>query len=34
MAIAEDNGFFDRAIIEKLSFFDNLDYKFKGNNGA
>lgn len=34
IAIAEDNSFLARAVIEKLSFFENLDYKFKGNNGA
>ncbi|WP_299526917.1 response regulator transcription factor [uncultured Lutibacter sp.] len=34
IAIAEDNSFLAKAIIEKLSFFKNLEYKFKGNNGA
>lgn len=34
IAIAEDNSFLARAIIEKLSFFDDLEYKFKGSNGA
>lgn len=34
IAIAEDNSFLAKAVIEKLSFFKNLDYKFKGNNGA
>ena len=34
IAIAEDNSFLAKAVIEKLSFFDNLDYKFRGVNGA
>jgi len=34
IAIAEDNSFLAKAIIEKLSFFESLEYKFKGNNGA
>jgi len=34
MAITEDNSFLAGAVIEKLSFFDNLDFKFNGNNGA
>jgi len=34
IAIAEDNSFLAKAVIEKLSFFENLDYKFRGINGA
>ncbi|WP_298363825.1 response regulator transcription factor [uncultured Lutibacter sp.] len=34
IAIAEDNSFLAKSVIEKLSFFSNLDYKFKGKNGA
>lgn len=34
IAIAEDNSFLAKAVIEKLSFFDALNYKFKANNGA
>ena len=34
IAIAEDNSFLAKAVIEKLSFFNDLDYKFKGINGA
>jgi len=34
IAIAEDNSFLAKAVIEKLSFFDNLDFKFRGVNGA
>lgn len=34
IAIAEDNSFLAKAVIEKLSFFINLNYKFKGVNGA
>lgn len=34
IAIAEDNSFLARAVIEKLSFFNDLEFKFKGNNGA
>jgi DNA-binding NarL/FixJ family response regulator len=34
LAIAEDNSFLAKAVIEKLSFFDDLNYKFKANNGA
>jgi DNA-binding NarL/FixJ family response regulator len=34
IAIAEDNSFLAKAVIEKLSFFDDLNYKFKANNGA
>lgn len=34
IAIAEDNNFLAKAVIEKLSFFNDLDYKFRGVNGA
>jgi len=34
IAIAEDNSFLAKAVIEKLSFFDDLHYKFKAVNGA
>lgn len=34
IAIAEDNSFLAKTVIEKLSFFDALNYKFKANNGA
>ena len=34
IAIAEDNSFLAKAVIEKLSFFNDLNFKFKGNNGA
>ena len=34
IAIAEDNSFLARSVIEKLSFFDDLNYKFRGINGA
>jgi DNA-binding NarL/FixJ family response regulator len=34
IAIAEDNSFLAKAVIEKLSFFDDLSYKFRGVNGA
>ncbi|MCF6168297.1 response regulator transcription factor [Lutibacter sp.] len=34
IAIAEDNSFLVKAVIEKLSFFTNLNYKFKAVNGA
>lgn len=34
IAIAEDNSFLAKAVIEKLSFIKDLDFKFKGNNGA
>ncbi|MGV8946531.1 MAG: response regulator [Lutibacter sp.] len=34
IAIAEDNSFLAKAVIEKLSFFSDLEFKFKGNNGA
>ena len=34
IAIAEDNSFLAKSVIEKLSFFDDLKYKFRGVNGA
>ena len=34
IAIAEDNNFLARAVIEKMSFFEDLSYKFKAVNGA
>jgi DNA-binding NarL/FixJ family response regulator len=34
IAIAEDNNFLAKAVVEKLSFFNNLEYKFRGANGA
>ncbi len=34
IAIAEDNSFLAKAVIEKLSFFKDLNYKFRGINGA
>jgi DNA-binding NarL/FixJ family response regulator len=34
IAIAEDNSFLAKAVIEKLAFFSDLNYKFKGVNGA
>ncbi|MFK5959044.1 MAG: response regulator transcription factor [Lutibacter sp.] len=34
IAIAEDNSFLAKAIIEKLAFFNNFNFKFKGANGA
>jgi len=34
IAIAEDNSFLAKAVIEKLSFFSDLNYKFRGINGA
>ncbi len=34
IAIAEDNSFLAKAVIEKLSYFNDLSYKFKGVNGA
>jgi len=34
IAIAEDNSFLAKTIVEKLSFFKDLNFKFKGNNGA
>lgn len=33
IAIAEDNSFLLKAILEKLSFFEDLEVKFHGNNG-
>lgn len=33
IAIAEDNSFLLKAILEKLSFFKDLEVKFIGNNG-
>lgn len=34
IAIAEDNNFLAQAIQEKISFFDELKFKFRGANGA
>lgn len=34
IAIAEDNSFLAKAVQEKLSFFSQLSYKFRGVNGA
>ncbi|EDP97541.1 response regulator transcription factor [Kordia algicida OT-1] len=34
IAIAEDNHFLAKAVIEKLSFFDDFVFKFKAANGA
>jgi DNA-binding NarL/FixJ family response regulator len=34
IAIAEDNHFLAKAVIEKLSFFDDFNFKFKAVNGA
>lgn len=34
IAIAEDNSFLAKSVIEKLSYFNDLNYKFKGVNGA
>lgn len=34
IAIAEDNGFLSQTIQEKISFFDDLKFKFRGANGA
>ncbi len=34
IAIAEDNVFLAKAVIEKLSFFEDLQFKFKAVNGA
>lgn len=34
IAIAEDNSFLAKSVIEKISFFDDLDYKFRAVNGA
>ncbi len=33
VAIAEDNSFLAKAVQEKISFFDDLKYKFRGVNG-
>lgn len=34
IAIAEDNSFLAKVVIEKLSFFNDLKFKFQGENGA
>lgn len=34
IAIAEDNNFLAQAIQEKISFFEELKFKFRGANGA
>ena len=34
IALAEDNSFLAKAIIEKLSFFDDLIFKYRASNGA
>lgn len=34
IAIAEDNNFLAQAIKEKISFFEELKFKFRGANGA
>lgn len=34
IAIAEDNSFLAKAIMEKLSFFEEFNFKFKATNGA
>ena len=34
IAIAEDNSFLAKAIVEKLSFFKEFNFKFKAVNGA
>jgi DNA-binding NarL/FixJ family response regulator len=34
IAIAEDNSFLANAVIEKISFFKDLKFKFKASNGA
>jgi len=34
IAIAEDNSFLANTVIEKISFFDDLKFKFKASNGA
>jgi len=34
IAIAEDNAFLAKAVIEKMSFFEDLQFKFKAINGA
>lgn len=33
IAVAEDNGFLAKAVEEKISFFDDLKFKFRGTNG-
>ncbi|MCB0402918.1 MAG: response regulator transcription factor [Flavobacteriales bacterium] len=33
IAIAEDNGFLAKSIEERISFFDDLKFKFRGANG-
>ena len=33
IAVAEDNGFLAKAVEEKISFFDDLKFKFRGANG-
>lgn len=34
IAIAEDNDFLFQAVQEKISFFEDLKFKFRGSNGA
>jgi len=34
IAIAEDNSFLANSVIEKISFFKDLKFKFKASNGA
>ena len=34
IALAEDNSFLAKAIIEKLSFFDDKNFKYRASNGA
>lgn len=34
ISIAEDNSFLARSVIEKLSFFNDLDFKYSAVNGA
>jgi DNA-binding NarL/FixJ family response regulator len=34
IAIAEDNSFLAKVVIEKLSFFNDLKFKFRGANGV
>ncbi len=34
ISIAEDNSFLAKAVIEKLSFFDDLNFKYRAANGA
>ncbi|MDG1477093.1 MAG: response regulator transcription factor [Vicingaceae bacterium] len=33
IAVAEDNGFLAKAVQEKISFFEDLKFKFRGTNG-